>query len=402
MDFRDNNRVTGLNAILVAPDRELAAQFTASVAQTHSFQILADLKSYPPQQTIEIRMRQLKPHVVLIDVASDLEAGCELIEQVAKLNGESHIVALHREGNSDAILRALRCGASEFLHAPFDASSQSEAVARLLKLRQPEAPTETELGNIAVFSSVKPGSGASTLATQTAFALKRLTGGRILLADLDLTGGTIGFYLKLNHAYSLVEALQHADHLDPALWNSLTVNCGGVDILAAPAAPFAEPIEASRLHIVLDYARTMYDWVIIDLPVIFQRISLMTITQAERAFLVSTSELPSLHLARKAVTMLGQLGFPKERFQIVVNRVNRKDGISAGDMEKLFNCAVHASFPNDYFSLHRVVTLGQPLAGDGELGKAIEALAGRLSGSTANGKKANAPLADVKLAFSVL
>ena len=41
-------------------------------------------------------------------------------------------------------------------------------------------------------------------------------------------------------------------------------------------------------------------------------------------------------------------------------------------MEKLFGCPVHASLPNDYFSLHRVVTLGQPLGADGELGKAIE------------------------------
>ena len=56
-------------------------------------------------------------------------------------------------------------------------------------------------------------------------------------------------------------------------------------------------------------------------------------------------------------------------------------------MEKLFGCPVHASLPNDYFSLHRVVTLGQPLGGDGELGKAIENLASRLSAGIPRGKK---------------
>ena len=39
---------------------------------------------------------------------------------------------------------------------------------------------------------------------------------------------------------------------------------------------------------------------------------------------------------------------------------------------------MHASLPNDYFSLHRVVTLGQPLGPEGELGKAIEKLAAGL------------------------
>ncbi len=37
-----------------------------------------------------------------------------------------------------------------------------------------------------------------------------------------------------------------------------------------------EPVDAARLHAVLEYARMNYDWVVIDLPVVFQRLSLMT------------------------------------------------------------------------------------------------------------------------------
>jgi hypothetical protein len=49
-------------------------------------------------------------------------------------------------------------------------------------------------------------------------------------------------------------------------------------------------------------------------------------------------------------------------------------------MEKLFGAKVHTRLPNDYFSLHRVVTLGQPLGAEGDLGKAIEGIADRLTG----------------------
>jgi hypothetical protein len=48
---------------------------------------------------------------------------------------------------------------------------------------------------------------------------------------------------------------------------------------------------------------------------------------------------------------------------------------------------VHASLPNDYFSLHRVVTLGQPLGPEGELGKAIERLAAGMCSVMDEGKK---------------
>ena len=191
----------------------------------------------------------------------------------------------------------------------------------------------------------------------------------------------IGFYLKLTNTKSLLDAVQFAEKLNEGLWPSLVAACDGVDILPAPETPYAGPVEAARLHAVLEHARMNYDWVVIDLPVVFQRLSLMTISESDHAFLVSTSELPSLHLARKAVNLLDQLGFPKERFQMIVNRINRHDEIAGSDIEKLFNCSVHSRIPNDYFSLHRAVTLGQPVDGHCELGKAIEGLADRLSGN---------------------
>jgi pilus assembly protein CpaE len=374
-------------ALLIAPNRELAQQFTATLADTHGFQILADLKSYPPPQTLEIRARQLKPDVVLLDLATDLAAATELIRFIVGLAPPVHVLGLHTTNDSQAILQSLRAGATEFLCAPFDPAIQRGAVARLRRLCAPEPVAPAATGQVIAFSSAKPGSGASTIATQTAFSLQRLTGKRILLADFDLTGGTIGFYLKLNHNYSVVEALQHAEHLDQALWNSLAVNHGGLDILPAPAAPYAEPIDPSRMSMLINYARQLYDWVFLDLPAVFNRTSLMAIADCDRAFLVSTSELPSLHMTRKAMNMLGQLGFPKERFQVVLNRVDRRADIGASTIEKLFNCPVYSSLPNDYFSLHRVVTLGQPLGPDGDLGKAIENVASRLSGTLRSGSK---------------
>jgi pilus assembly protein CpaE len=387
-----------ITALLIAPNRELAQQFLATLPQTKAFQILADLKSYPPHQTLEIRARQLKPQVMLLDLATDLSAAVELIKFVSGLNPPVHVAGLHLQNDSQAILQSLRAGASEFLYAPFELATQREAISRLRRLVVPDVPANSQEGTAVAFASAKPGSGASTIATQTAFSLERITGKRVLLADCDLTGGTIGFYLKLSHNYSLVDALQHAEHLDPALWNSLTVNYGGVDILPAPAAPYADPVDGSRLRVLIEQARQLYDWVVLDLPTVFNRTSLMAISECERAFLISTAELPSLHLTRKALNMVSQLGFPRERFHVLINRLDRRNDIGLDDMEKLFGCKVHARLPNDYFALHRVVTLGQPLGADGELGKSIEAVAERLNRSVAPTKQ-GAP-ADLKPAFS--
>jgi pilus assembly protein CpaE len=381
-----------LTALLVSPDRELGDAFTSTLAQTHAFQILSDLRSYPSSQTLDIRLRQLRPDVLLIDLGTSLETAAELIRFAAALPHAPQVVGLHKQNDSRAILLSLRMGASEFLHAPFDVDVQREAISRLRRLRQPEPETLPDPGTVVVFSSAKPGAGASTIAIQTAFALQRAGGKRVLLADLDLMGGTIGFYLKLNHDRSAIDALENANQLSPSLWSTMVADSEGIDVLAAPDAPFAGGVDSARLHAVIEYVRMNYEWVLIDVPVVFQRLSLMAISESDRAFLISTSELPSLHLARKAVNLLDQLGFPKDRFQVVMNRVDKRDELGGSEIEKLFNCTVHSRIPNDYFSLHRSVTLGQSVDGHSELGKAIQAVAAKLLRVDAAGKPKNAEL----------
>jgi pilus assembly protein CpaE len=380
-------RAPVLTALAIVPDRELAVQFASVMERSRSFQILSEFDSYPSHQALEVRLRQTRPDVVLLDLATNLETACDLIRSIGTLSLQTQIVGLHVRNDSDAILRSLRLGACEFLHAPFDPEIQNEAIARLHRLLEPNPENELQPGTIVAFSSAKPGSGASTLAAQTAFALRRATSKRVLLADFDLMGGMIAFYLKLSNSKSVLDALQSAHQLQDAHWPSFVAASDGVDVLAAPEIPYVGPVDAGRLHAVLEHARLNYDWVVIDLPVVFQRVSLMAISESDRAFLVSTSELPSLHLARKAVTLLEQLGFPRERFQIMINRIQRHDEITGSDFERLFTCGVSGRFPNDHFSLHRAVTLGQPVEGHSDLGKAIQNLAAHLSGRSGNERK---------------
>jgi len=389
-----------LTALLIAPNRDLARQFLAAAELAGVFQVTSELKAYPSVQSLEMRLRQAKPEVVFVDVASDLDASCELIRSCCAVDPRLVVIGIHLENNADGILRSLRAGAAEFLPAPFETATQTDAAERLRRMLQPEEVSERDPGNLIVFSSAKPGAGSSTLAAQTAFALKRSTQTRVLLADFDVMGGMIGFYLKLNHGRSVLDALQAADQLTDGLWSTLVANHDGVDVLSAPDTPFAANIDSARLHAVFEYARLNYDWIIVDVPVVFQRLSLMSISEADQAFLITTSELPSLHLARKAVNLLNQLGFPRERFQILMNRIDKRDEIAISDIEKLFNCPVHSRFPNDYFSLHRAVTLGQAVDAHSELGKSIETLAGKLIAPNVAGGGKKPGLAEGKAQLS--
>jgi pilus assembly protein CpaE len=377
-----------LTALLIAPDRALARQLTAAVQETRAFQLLADMKSYPPPNTLEIRLRQIKPDVILLDVSTSLDGALELIRFASSLRPITPIIAFHHTRDSATVITALRAGASEFLYAPFDAGSQRDAVSRIRRLRHAEPDTPPELGKVVVFSAAKPGAGSSTLALHTAHAIRKRTSRRVLLIDFDLQSGSISFYLKLQPHHSVLDALAKVDRLDAVLWGSLVESRGGIDVLPAPETPFSQPVEQPRFNDLIEYARRAYDWIVLDTPTIFHRTSLLSVSESDQALIVSTADLASLHMARRAVTALKQLGFSRDRYQIVVNRLDRKSSLAAGDLSRLFDCPVPACIPNDYFTLHRLISLGEPLLPDCDLGRSINSLAAHIAGAADTAKTA--------------
>ncbi|HZU25511.1 MAG TPA: hypothetical protein VFA04_08315, partial [Bryobacteraceae bacterium] len=106
-----NGRAPELIAVMIAPDRELASQFAESVRQTMAFQVSAELKSYPTQQALEVRLRQIQPDVVLLDTATDLNAACEIVRWAVAGPEPPLVVGLHWKDDPDAILKSLRAGA---------------------------------------------------------------------------------------------------------------------------------------------------------------------------------------------------------------------------------------------------------------------------------------------------
>ena len=375
-----------LAALLIAQDRDLAQQFQLSVSQTRAFRILEDLKRYPSEQMLETRLRQFRPAVVLVDMAADPETACSLIRFLASRTPSVAVIGLDHTSRPEVVMQALSLGASEFFTAPFEASAQLDAVASILRQKRPE-PAEAALGQVIAFSSAKPGSGASVVACHAAYSLARLTHKRILLADLDLAGGTVGFYTRVEHSHSFLDVLGQSGEADAAFWSRRVVHSNGVDVLPAPPVPGAFPDNPVALRQTLDQARRYYDWTVLDLPSIFHRISLVALAEADSAFLISTNELPSLHLARRAIHVLAQAGFGPDRFEVVVSQIGRKEAMSGSEIERILGHAVSASLPDDHGGLHAAVALGEMLKSDGILGRAIGQLAGRLAGLAPTGRR---------------
>ena len=359
------NSAKTLTAVAVFPNRVLAQQFLRALPESRAFQIAAEWTGYPALAKLEAQLRQARPDVLLVDVTADLAQATAIISAAGAMATPLPVIALHAANEAHAVLECLRAGAAEFLYAPFTRELQLQAVARVASLVPGDERSEARRGRLVMFASAKPGSGSSTLAAHSAFALHEVTGQRILLVDFALSSGTMRLLFKLPGSPSLSEALHalETNRLEPTpeTWGPLVQRKGGVDVLPSPDALSTGSPDASKLRRILECARPVYDWVIVDLPSVFERLSLLMLPEADHGFLVTTPELPSLHLTRKAVVLLAQIGLSPENFHVIVNRAGRSDEVTLEAMAKIFQAPVYATFPNDYLSLHKALTAGQPI-----------------------------------------
>jgi pilus assembly protein CpaE len=384
-----------MDALLISPDRALAQQFRTVAAGAATFGICTEVHTYPAPETLQTRMREAGAEVLLLDVASELDTAATLIRHASALTPPVPVIALHRGNDSQAILKSLRCGALEFLYAPFDVAIQEAAIARIRRTNEPRNPQEQERGRVIVFTSAKPGAGASTLSVQTAFALQRLTKARVLLADFDLTGSSIAFLLNLAPAQSAADLLRDGTRVTPETWSQVAVQTDELTVLASPDIPHADSFEPPRMQQFLDWARGNYDWIVADLPNVFERPSLVAISDADQSFIVSTPELASLHLTRRAMKLLQQLEFDPSRYQIVINRMNEKSEVSSSDLTKLFDCRVDRGLPADRAAIARALRDGRAADGESAIGRAVNSLAEKLAGINQIRKSQNSRTATV-------
>jgi pilus assembly protein CpaE len=375
-----------LSATLVCPNQSLADDFKRAAGQ-QSVEFLEELSDYPTAAQLEARLRQLRPTVLFIDLGTDLESALSLVAIATALSPAVYVVGLDSASNANVIIRSLRSGATEFLATPFDTESVQVVLQRIRKLCSTQVSDAPLNGKVFGFVGVKAGQGVTTLSSNVAAALSQEGKRKTLLVDFDTIAGSLSFSWRLTHSYSVVDALAHADKLDDALWSALVTKRNGVDVLLSPDSPDMPSLQPERYQRLIDFVRSRYDYVVLDLPTVHGPASKSLIGETDHSFVVCNSELPSLHLTRKAISAMEQGGLTKDRFSLIVNRMSRRGELGAQDMERVFNFPISHVFPDDTASIHRALTAGKPIATSSDLGRKLVALGQTLSGDAGVTKK---------------
>ena len=364
---------------LAIENRELWEQAQACLADL-PFRIIVEHQDIGDVSNFLDRLERMRPDVVLIDISGWREPLEGLVASIRAAIGDPMIIALNNTANSESILASLRAGINEYLYPPLQ-----ETLRRSLEKRSAERSRHRDAGSKAggksfAFFSAKGGCGATTLVTHVAAELGRQNQ-KVLLADLDLDSGMVGFITKTKSVYSILDAVNNIHRLDIHYWKALVSNgIPGVEIVSAPLALASkQQIKDEQVRHVLAFARPHYDWTLVDLGRSLSHMAMAALEEIDEACLVTTLEVPALHQSKQIIQTLLDSGYGKNRIRLILNRAPKRLDITPGELEKMLGVPIFFMIPNDYPELYETYAEGRMLNRNSDLGKQIARLATKLA-----------------------
>lgn len=281
---------------------------------------------------------------------------------------------------------AMQAGARDFLPEPFVPADLLEAVARTVRDRQSAA--QAGQATVTAVVNSKGGSGATLLACNLAHVMAAVSERRVALVDLDVQFGTLPLYFDLYPQRGLDQALANLDELDAvALDGYLVRHASGLKVLghSGDEALHLGELPGRDIERLLDILCAAHDDVVIDLPRRIDPASVAVFERAANVVVVVQQSVTTLRDATRLLRILRRdVGVPRDRICIVVNRYDKTAAVTIEDIVKTLNCGEPSRVPNDFRTVSDCVNTGTPLhefAKNAAVTRAVVALEARLSGT---------------------
>ncbi len=328
------------------------------------------------------KLKAVQADAILVDLEA---AGDDLIEftkRIKSLPGAPMVIVVHPSAESEVLLKAIRADADEFVYSPLSEQLRA-ALQRAGEIRAKSQAGTRPRGKAIGVLSAKGGCGATTIACHVAAELRHQTQLEILLADLDMDAGMVGFLMKSQSAYTILDALRNTHRLDLSFWKALVSNgTPGLEIVLAPtgAGSQYDPEAADNVRHLLPFMRSHYDWTVLDLGRGQNVLARAIAHDLDYMVLVTTLDIPALHQTKQVMEALLEAGCAADRIRLVLNRTPKRSEVTAGELESMLRAPIYMTVPDDYSELYEAYAERSLAPPNGVLGRRFAALAAKLAG----------------------
>jgi len=290
------------------------------------------------------------------------------------LIGAQNDVHLYRE--------LIDLGIGDYLVAPVDADQIKDSIMTLY-----DSVDAEESGRVIAFFGVSGGVGSSFLAENVAYELMAAYEAEVILIDLDINYGTGALLFNMQPRQTIVDALTSNQPLDEATLDQYMFKFEDkLSILPAPASlGTGYHINGEALDKVINLARGMADFVVLDVPHLWEAWVPEVLAGADEVELVCKPDLTNLRNAKNLLEYLGPKRDSSAPTRLIFNQEgnSKKTDLDDKDFRTALakEPAISIPFEPDVFGL--ALNNGEVLskaAGKAKSTKSVQDLAKMVSG----------------------
>lgn len=301
--------------------------------------------------------------ILLADLSSYKQQKLELILKVTKECKSCKVLALSDNPSVDLIIEIMRAGAKEFVPIPIIKSEFFESVNKLLSEFN-ETKKTNNCKIISVFSN-KGGIGKTSLATNLALELSKITKENIALIDLNFQMGDITTFLDLKPSFNISYMLENLDKINETFLLSTLERYKKTSLYVLADPPYfkqADNIQPRQITKLFNTLKETFSYIIVDAEASFEGKNIAALDNSDLVLLVSVANLPALRNTQRCLELFEKLGYDKEKVKIIINRYMENDEIKEADVEKVLSKKIYWKIPNNYFAIMTAINKGIPVS----------------------------------------
>lgn len=301
--------------------------------------------------------------IFLVDLSNNKQEKLDLILKVSQQCPNCKVLALSDNPTVDLIIRIMRAGAKEFVPIPILKNEFFDSLNKIIsQFEEPKKNNKCKI--ISVFSN-KGGIGKTSLATNLALELSKITKESVALIDMNFQMGDITTFVDLKPSFNISYMLENIDKINETFLLSTLEKYKNSSLYILADPPYfkqADNIQPKQITKLFNTLKETFSYIIVDAEASFDGKNIAALDNSDLILLVTVANIPALRNTQRCLELFEKLGYDKNKTQIVVNRYMENDEIKEDDVEKVLSKSVYWKIPNNYFALMTAINKGVPVS----------------------------------------
>ncbi len=351
------------------------------ISEFDNVELLESAGSY--SEILEILSNTPGKTIFIVDLSVNKQEKLDLILKVTSGCANCKVLALADSPSVDLIIQIMRAGAREFIPVPIIKNEFFEAFNKIItRFEQPKKVNKCKI--ISVFSN-KGGIGKTSLATNLALELSKITKENVALIDMNFQMGDITTFLDLKPSFNISYMLENIEKINETFLLSTLERYKNTNLYILADPPYfkqADNIQPKQITKLFNTLKETFSYIIVDAESSFNAKNITTLDNSDLILLVTVANLPALRNTQRCLELFEKLGYDREKTQIVVNRYMENDEIKESDVEKVLSKEIYWKIPNNYFAIMTAINKGIPVSilnGSTNIAQSYKELAQKIS-----------------------